>query len=99
MNVGLIVNRFDSFKKLIIGDIFKFVTERAGRVDLQPGTIIRSYHVDLSVELRFIELTGFGERVEVRYYRSINGGEFIETSDDIELFSMDEISEIIDQMH
>ena len=99
MNVGLIANRFDSFKKLIIGDIFKFVTERAGRVDLRPGTIIHSHHVNLSVELRFIELTAFGEHVEVRYYRSINGCEFIETSDDIELLSMDEISEIINQMH
>ena len=55
--------------------------------------------MNLSVELRFIELTAFGEHVEVRYYRSINGCEFIETSDDIELLSMDEISEIINQMH
>lgn len=89
---------FDRQKKQLIKAISLCFGESSKIMLSRPEIEYRFFHVLSSVKIRFKSLEKINDVVAVRYDISVDGTPFQERLDSIDLFSMDEISEIIDKM-
>lgn len=89
---------FDRQKKQLIKAISLCFGESSKIMLSRPEMEYHFFHTFASVTERFKSLEKINAIVAVRYDVSVNGLPFGERLDSIDLFSMDEISEIIDKM-